>query len=118
MRMSGGNDTDLERLLAADEAGIRDDGFSRSVMAEAGQGAGGFRRLTILAAGGAGAMVAALSIGAWLGRGGGLVPTSTVRVEVMSLGIDVPASPHVGVALAIALAVAGSLAAIGVARES
>lgn len=115
--MRGGDDDNLERLLAADEAGIRDDGFTRGVMAGAGRSSG-MRRLTILAAGGAGAVVAALSVLAWLSRAGGFAPSTTVRVEVMSLDLSVPADPHVGVAVAVALALAGSLAAIAAARET
>lgn len=116
-RMHGGDDSDLERLLAADEVAIRDDGFTRGVLAGAGR-AGGLRRFTLLAAGGAGAFVAGLSVLAWLGRAGGFVASSTVRVEVLSLDLNVPADPHVGVAMAVALALAGSLAAIGLARET
>ena len=115
--MRGGDGDDLERLLAADEAAIRDDGFTRGVMAGAGR-SGGMRRLTILAAGGVGAVVSALSVMAWLGRAGGFVPSTTVRVEVMSLDLNVPADPYVGVAMAVALALAGSLAAIAAARET
>lgn len=118
MSMSGGEDGNLERLLAADEAGIRDDGFTRAVMAGAGRSAESVRRMTILAAGGAGAMVAALSVLAWLGKGSGLAPSATVRLEVMSLDLNLPADPSVGIAMAVALALAGSLAAIGVARET
>ena len=115
--MHGGDDDNLDRLLAADEAAIRDEGFTRGVMAAASR-TGGMRRLTLLAAGGAGAFVATLSVAAWLGRVGGFVPSSTVRLEVLSLDLNVPADPHVGVAMAVALALAGSLAAIGLARES
>lgn len=117
MRMRGEDDSDLERLLAADEAGIRDDGFTRHVMSAAGSHSG-FRRWTILAAGCAGALVATTSVTAWLGHAGGLVASSTVRVQVLSLDLSVPADPSIGIAMAVALALAGSLAAIGIARET
>ncbi len=116
MRMRGEYDNDLERLLAADEAGIRDDGFTRHVMSGAGRRSG-FRRWTILASGCAGALVATTSILAWLGPAGGVLASTTVRVQVLSLDINVPADPSIGIAMAVALALAGSLAAIGIARE-
>jgi hypothetical protein len=117
MHMRGGDDDSLERLLAADEASLRDDGFTRKVMAGAGREQG-LRRMTILAAGGAGALVACLSVAAWLGRMGGFSPSTIVRVEVLNFGLNVPADPAIGVAMAAALALACSVAAIGVARET
>lgn len=113
---AGGGDG-LESLFAAEEAAIRDDGFSARVMAEAERAPerNGLRRLVIFAAGGLGLGVASTGLSGFAGLN---VFGSAVRQASDDLvaapfagGAGFTAEPWMLLALAGAAAVAVMLAA-------
>ncbi len=115
-------DDDLERLFAADEAAIADEGFTRRVMDKT-DGSPGLRRVAIYGAGMAGFGVAAGSfpalmsvfplVGTWASAAVGVVPS----VRDFNLDVVVTEGSQAMTVVLAALAVAAFSLAAGVMQE-